>query len=228
MMLGFDRNLVLSYSTLQTMVLGARRSNDPLQGPMGGTSSSCNALPYDEGHIPLLSPSLDGASQQPAWPNMNYNSFRASSQGPSSSTTPVGSLSFSLFNMFGNNVFSLDVVSVGGNLGFGSKNLAQGTIPAQGAHISQGYWNPWKGLVPSSGMPTRGNPFHSQWNPRQGSVPMSVGSVGGNPFQNLWNTTLGEIPSQPTTSYYGSHPMTSQQVQYPNDSLVHVSYQNLG
>jgi hypothetical protein len=99
---GFDTNSVLTYSTLQTMGLGAGSSNAPLQGSMGGTSSPYNAFPYGGGHIPPSSPSLGGASQQPAWPNMNYNSFGEGSQGPSSSTTLVGSLSFSLFDAFGN------------------------------------------------------------------------------------------------------------------------------
>jgi hypothetical protein len=67
----FDTNSVLTYSTLQTLGLGAGSSNAPLQGSMGGTSSPYNAFPYGGGHIPPSSPSLGGASQQPAWPNMN-------------------------------------------------------------------------------------------------------------------------------------------------------------
>jgi hypothetical protein len=59
----FDTNLVLSYSTLQIMGLGAGRSNAPLQGSMGGASSPYNSFPYGGGHIPLSSPSLGGASQ---------------------------------------------------------------------------------------------------------------------------------------------------------------------
>jgi hypothetical protein len=155
---------------------------------------------------------------------MNYNLFGEGSQGPSSSTTPMGSLSFSLFGMFGNNAFSSAAISTGGNPGFGSQNPAQGTIPAQGAHTSQGPWNLWQGSVPSSGMPTEGNPFHGQWNLRKGSGPMPVGSVGGNPFQNLWNTTSGEIPSQPSMPYYGSQLMMSQQTKHLNVDLGHVFY----
>jgi hypothetical protein len=102
----FDTNSVLTYSTLQTMGLGAGSSNAPLQGSMGGTSAPYNAFPYGGGHIPPSSPSLDGAPQQPVGPNMNYNLFRAGSLGPSSYTTPVGSMSFSLFDAFGNNAFS--------------------------------------------------------------------------------------------------------------------------
>jgi hypothetical protein len=105
---------------------------------------------------------------------MNYNLSGASSLGPSSYTMLVGSMSFSLFDVFGNNAFSLVVVSVGGNSGFGQHNPVQGTIPTQGANTggfsSQGLWSPWQGSIPSSGMSTRGNSFHGQWNPGQGSV----------------------------------------------------------
>jgi hypothetical protein len=150
------------------MGLGVGSSNDPLQGSMGDTSTPYNSFPYGGGHIPLSSPSLGGTSQQPTWPNMNYNLFRAGSQGTYSSTTPVGSLSFSLFGAFGNNAFSSVVISTGGNLDFGSQNPMKGIIPTQGAHTSQGPWNLWQGSVPLSGMSTRGNPFHGQWNPRKG------------------------------------------------------------
>jgi hypothetical protein len=102
----FDTNFVLTYSTLQTMGLGVGSSNDPLQGSMGGTSASYNAIPYGGGHIPPSSPSLDGAFQPPVEPNTNYNLFGVGSLGPSSYTTPVGSMSFSLFDAFGNNTFS--------------------------------------------------------------------------------------------------------------------------
>jgi hypothetical protein len=87
---GFDTNSVLSYSTLQTMGLGAGSSNAPLQGSMGGTSAPYNAFPYGGGHIPPSSPSLGGAPQQPVWPNMNYSLFGAGSQGLSSNTTLGG------------------------------------------------------------------------------------------------------------------------------------------
>jgi hypothetical protein len=43
---GFDTNSILSYSTLQTLVLGTGNSNAPLQGSMGGTLGSYNAFPY--------------------------------------------------------------------------------------------------------------------------------------------------------------------------------------
>jgi hypothetical protein len=129
---------------------------------MRGTLSPCNTFPYGVGHIPSSSPSLGGASQQLAWPDMNHNSFIASSQGDSSTTTLVGSFSFSLFDAFGNNTLSSAVVSTGGNPGFGSQNHAHDNIPTQGAHTSQEPLNPWQGLVPSSGMPTGGKPFHGQ------------------------------------------------------------------
>jgi hypothetical protein len=76
----FDTNSVLSYSTLQTLGLGAGSSNAPLQGSMGGTSSPYNAFPYDGGHIPPSSPSLGDAPQKPVWPTMNYNLSRVGSQ----------------------------------------------------------------------------------------------------------------------------------------------------
>jgi hypothetical protein len=111
------------------MGLGAGRSNSPLQGSMGGTSSPYNAFPYNRGHIPPSSPLLDGAPQQPVWPNMNYSLFGVGNQGPSSYTTPVGSMSFSLFGVFGNNTFSSAIISIGGNPSFGPQNPMQGTIP---------------------------------------------------------------------------------------------------
>jgi hypothetical protein len=158
----FDMNSVLTYSTLQTMGLGVGSSNAPLQGSMGGTSTPYNAIPYGGGHIPPSSPSLGGAPQQPVGPNMNYNLFGAGSLGPSSYTTLVGSMSFSLFGAFGNNAFSSAVISAGGNPGFGQQNPVQGTIPTQGENTrvfsSQGLWNLWQGSVPSSGMSTRETP----------------------------------------------------------------------
>jgi hypothetical protein len=121
--------------------------------------------------------------------NANYNLFGAGSLGPSSYTTSVGSMSFSLFDAFGNNAFSSAVVSAGGNPGFGQQNPVQGTIPTQGESTrvfsSQGLWNPWQGSVPSQGMSVGGNPFHGQWNPGQGSIPMPVGSAGASPSKIL-------------------------------------------
>jgi len=96
-MLIFDTNSILTYSTLQTMGLGDGISNVPLQGSMGGTSALYNDFPYSRDHVPPSSPSLGGSSQQPVWSNMNYNLFREGSKGPSSNTTSVGYLLFSLF-----------------------------------------------------------------------------------------------------------------------------------
>jgi hypothetical protein len=101
------------------MGLGVGSSNTPLQGSMGGTSAPYNAFPYGGGHILLSDPSLGGALQQPIWSNMNYILFRAGSQGISSHTMLVGSLSFSLFGVIRNNAFSSVVISVGGNPIFG-------------------------------------------------------------------------------------------------------------
>jgi hypothetical protein len=67
---------------------------------------------------------------------MNHNLFGAGSQGPSYSTTLVVSLSFFVFDAFGNNTFLLAIISAGGNIGFGSQNPTQDTIPAHGAHTS--------------------------------------------------------------------------------------------
>jgi hypothetical protein len=208
---GFDTSTVLSYSTLQTLGLGAGSSNTPLQGSMGGTSAPYNTFPYGGGHIPPCPLRLVVLTSTPSGPNVNYSSFGAGSQGIPSYSMPVGSTPFSLFDAFGNNAFSSAVISTGGNPGYGQQNPMQGTIPAQGENLgipsSQGPWNPWQGSVPLSGMSTGGNPFHSQWNPGQGSTPMPVGSTGGNPSQNPWNVTQ----AQPFTSYYGSQSMTSQQ-----------------
>jgi hypothetical protein len=197
------------------MGLGVGCSNAPFQGSMGATSIPYNAIPYDGGHIPPSSPSLDSSPHQLVEPNMNYNLFGVGSIGPYLYTTSVGSMSFSFFGAFGNNPFSSAVVSTGGNPSFGQQNPVQGTIPTQGVNTrvfsTQGLWNPWQGAVPSSGMSTGGNPLHSQWNPRKGSVPMFVRSTGGNPFQNLCNTMQGPIPAQPSMSNYGNQLMMSQQ-----------------
>jgi hypothetical protein len=128
----FDMNFVLSYSTLQTLGLGAGRSNSPLQGSMGGTSTPYNAFPYEGGHIPPSSPSFGGAHQHSVGPNINYISFGAGSQGIPSYNMSIVSTPFSLFEAFGNNAFSSAIVLVGGNPGYGQHNLVQGTIPTQG------------------------------------------------------------------------------------------------
>jgi hypothetical protein len=87
---------------------------------MGCTSSPYNAFPYRGGHLPPWSPSLDGAQQHSAEPNINYISSGAGSQGLPSYSMLVGSTPFSLFDAFGNNAFSSAVVLARGNPGFGS------------------------------------------------------------------------------------------------------------
>jgi hypothetical protein len=179
-----------------------------LQGSMGGTLSLFITFPYDGGHIPPSSPSLDGVHQHSVGPNINL--FGAGSQALPYYNMSIGSTPFSLFGTFGHNAFSSAVISVGGNPSYGQQHPVQGTIPTQGAHLgiasSQRPWNLWKGPIPLSGMSIRGNPFHTQWNPGQGSTPMPVGSAGGNPSQNPWNV----MQAQPFTSYYRNQSMMSQ------------------
>jgi hypothetical protein len=123
---------VLSYSTLQNLGLGAGISNDPLKGPIGGTSAPFNAFPYGGGHIPPSSPSLGGAHQQSVGPNTQHSSFGAGSQGPPSHNMLVGLTPFSLFGAFGNNAFLSVIFPTGGNPSYRQHNPMQGTIPAQG------------------------------------------------------------------------------------------------
>jgi hypothetical protein len=146
----FDRKFSLSYSTLKTLGLGAGSSNTTLQGSMGGTSAPYKAFPYGGGHIPPSSPSLDGAHQHSAGrfaTNLNNTSFGVGYEGLTYYNMSVGSPPFSLLDMFGNKVFSLDVISVGGNPGYGQQNPMEGTIPTQGENLgipsSQGLWNFW-------------------------------------------------------------------------------------
>jgi len=179
-------SLVLSYSTLQTLGLGAGSSSVPLQGHMGGTPAPFNAFPYGGGHIPPSSPSLGGMHKQSVGPPAHHSLFGAGSQGPPSHNMPVGSTPFSLFNVFGSNAFSSATFPTGGNPGFGQPIPMQGTIPAQGAHpetsSASGPWNSWQGSAPSSGMPIWGNSFHNQWNLRQRTMPIPTGPTWGNPF----------------------------------------------
>jgi hypothetical protein len=108
---GFDMNYVLSYSTLQTLVLGAWSSNTPLQGSMGGTSTSSNSFSYGGGHTTPSFPSLDGTHQHPTRPNVNFSLFGEGSQGLPYYSMPVGSTPFSLLDAFGNNTFSSAAIS---------------------------------------------------------------------------------------------------------------------
>jgi hypothetical protein len=195
---------------------------------MGGTSTPYNAFPYEGGHIPPSYPSLGGAHQHSAGPNVNYRLFGAGSQGLPTYSMPVGLTPFSLFDAFGNNAFLSASISAVGNSGYGKQNPMQGTIPAQGGKLgipsSQGPWILWQGSIPLSGMLTRGNPFHSQWNPSQGLGPMPIGSAGGSPSQNPWNATQ----AQPFSSYYGSQSMMTQQEKNLYDGYDHGYYQNPG
>jgi hypothetical protein len=110
--------LVLSYSTSQTLGLGERNSNAPLQGHMGGTSYPFIAFPCGGGHIPPSPPSLGGMHQQSTWPPAHHSLFGAGSQGPPSHNMSLGSTPFSLFGVFGNNTLSLAACLTGGNPSF--------------------------------------------------------------------------------------------------------------
>jgi hypothetical protein len=77
--LGFNTNFFLSYSTLQTLGLGAGSLNAPLQGSMGGTSAPYNSIPYKGVHMTPSSPSLGGAHQNSVGQNVNYSSFGSGS-----------------------------------------------------------------------------------------------------------------------------------------------------
>jgi hypothetical protein len=143
---------VLSYSTLQTMGLGAGSSSAPLQGHMGGTPVPFNTFPYRGGHIPPSSPSLGGSHQQSIRQPTHTSLFGTGSQGPPSHSMPVGSTPFSWNRTFGNNTFSSATFLTGGNPIFGQSTPVQGTIPTQGENLA-GPWNSGQGSVPSSGMP---------------------------------------------------------------------------
>jgi hypothetical protein len=140
---------VLSYSTLQTLGLGAGSSSAPLQGHMGGTPVPFNAFPYGGGHIPPSSPSLGGSHQQSVGQPTHNSLFGAGSQGPPSHSMPVGSTPFSWNKTFGNNTFSSATFPTGGNPIFGQSTPVQGTIPAQGENLA-GPWNSGQGSIPSS------------------------------------------------------------------------------
>jgi hypothetical protein len=81
-------SLVLSYSTLQTLVLGEGSSSAPLQGHMGSTPSLFNSFPYGGGHIPPSSPSLGGSHQQSVGQPTHDSLFGAGNQGPPSHSMP--------------------------------------------------------------------------------------------------------------------------------------------
>jgi hypothetical protein len=62
-MSGFDTSSTLTYSTLQTIGMGAGSLNAHLQGSFTDTTSPFNVIPYSGGHIPPISPSFGGALQ---------------------------------------------------------------------------------------------------------------------------------------------------------------------
>jgi hypothetical protein len=97
---------VLTYSTLQTLGLGAGSSSAPLQGHLGGTPVPFNTFPYAGGHIPPSSPSLGGPHQQSTRQSKHNSLFGAGSQGTLSHSMPVGLTPFSWNKMFGNNTVS--------------------------------------------------------------------------------------------------------------------------
>jgi hypothetical protein len=194
----------LTHSTLQTLGLGAGRSNAPLQGQLGGIPIPFNAFPYAGGHISPSSPSLGGLHQQSTGQPTHTSLFGAGSQGTPAQTQLVGSSQFVWNGMFSNNTFASTAFPSGGTPIFGQSTLAQGTIPAPRAHI-QGPWNSGQGSVPSSGMSFWGNSFHSQWNPGQTSMPLPLGPAWGNPSQSLSNTMNAQHPM----SFMGNHPMMS-------------------
>jgi hypothetical protein len=154
----------LTYSTLQTLGLGAGSSNAPLQGQIEGTPVPFNTFPYAGGHIPPSSPSLGGPHQQSTGQPAHTSLFGAESQGTPAHTMSVGSSLFVWNEMFGKNTFTSTAFPFGGTPIFGQSTPAQGTIPAPGAHIA-GPWNSRQGSIPFSGMSFWGNYFHSQWNP---------------------------------------------------------------
>ena len=88
-------SLVLTYSTLQTLGLGAGSSNTPLQGQLGGIHVPFNAFPYAGGHISPSSPSLGGLHQQSAGQPTHTSLFGAGSQGTPTHSMSVGLTPFS-------------------------------------------------------------------------------------------------------------------------------------
>jgi hypothetical protein len=190
---------VLSYSTLQTLGLGAGSSRAPLQGHMGSTPTPFNAFPYGGGHILPSPPSLGGSHQQSVGQPTHNSLFGVGSQGPPSHSMPVGLTPFSLNETFGNNTFSSAIFSTGGNPIFGQSTPMKGTIPTQGENLV-GPWNSGQGSVPSSGMSIWSNSFHNQWNPEQNTMPIPMRPAWGNPSQSPSNI----MHAQQSMSYLGN------------------------
>jgi hypothetical protein len=213
----------LTYSTLQTLGLGAGSSNAPLQGQIGGIPVPFNAFPYAGGHISPSSPSLGALHQQSAGQPSHTSSFGVGSQGTPAQTLSVGLSPFVWNGTFGNNTFASTSFPSGGTPIFGQSTPAQGTILVPGAHIP-GPWNSRQGSIPSSGMSFWGNSFHSQWNPGQTSMPLPSGLAWGNPPQSPSNTMNAQHPM----SFMGNQPMMSPQMQNTYAGQGHGFYQNPG
>jgi hypothetical protein len=130
----------LTYSTLHTLGLGARSSNAPLQGQLGGIPIPFNAFAYVGGHISPLSPSLGGLHQQSAGHPAHTSSFGAGSQGTPAQIMPVGSSPFVWNETFGTDTFASTAFPSGGTPIFGQSTPMQGTIHTSRAHIT-GPWN---------------------------------------------------------------------------------------
>jgi hypothetical protein len=121
-MSSFESSSILTYSTLKTITMGERSSNDPLQGSSMGPNSLFNVIPYGGGHIPPPTPSLGGTFQHSIEINTNSSFLSWWSHRPQSYMNIVGYMPFYLFNVFGNNYFSLSSFSARGNPTFGQKN----------------------------------------------------------------------------------------------------------
>jgi hypothetical protein len=150
-MLSSGTSPALTYSTLQTLGLGTRSSNSPLQGQLGGIHVPFNSFPYVEGHISPSSPSLGDLHQQSAGQPAHTSSCGAGSQGTPAQTQPVGSSLFVWDGTFGNNTFASSAFPSGGTPIFGQSTLVHSNILTSGAHIP-GPWNSGQGSVPSSGI----------------------------------------------------------------------------
>jgi hypothetical protein len=116
-----------------------------MQGHIRGTPTPFNTFPYEGGHMPPSSPSLGETHQPSVGPPAHHSLFGSGSQGPPLHNMQVGLTPFSLFDVFGNNVFLSATFPTGGNPSFRQPIPMQGTIPAQGAHpgtsSASGPWN---------------------------------------------------------------------------------------
>jgi hypothetical protein len=212
-------SLALTYSTLQTLGLGAGSSNAPLQGQLGCTLVPFNTFPYAGGHIPPSSPSLGGPHQQSVRQPTHTSLFGAGSQGTPMHSMLVGSTPFVWNGTFGKNTFSSTAFPSGGNPIFGQSTLAQGTITPSREHIA-GPWNSGQGSIPSSGMSFWGNSFHSQRNSGQTTMPLPSGLAWGNPSQSPLDTMHAQHPM----SFMENKPMMSPQMKNPYASQGHGFY----